>query len=423
MELPREVRIIIETLEARGFEAYAVGGCVRDLFLQRTPQDFDVTTSARPEEVKACFRRTVDTGIKHGTVTVMFGKRGYEVTTYRIDGKYHDSRHPDSVSFTSDLSEDLRRRDFTINAMAYSETKGVIDLFSGQEDLRRRVVRAVGDPEERFREDALRILRCIRFAAQLDFSIDPETFRAARKLAPSLNLISRERVREELMKILLSDHPEYLDLLREIGAMRDIIPEYPEDSRVLAAAFRSLPKNPVLRLAALFSLAESPEAGDDPVKRTPEQLAEASEERLKVLRFDRAAIQKTAHLVRNTGIPLSEEGPVFRRSISAAGKEDFPALISLLRAIHTAEGLDTKILEKMEEGYRETCRKGLCTSIRELKVSGKELMDMGVPKGPAVGELLNRLLLYVLDSPEKNEKDILLAFAAEEMQETVRKAQ
>ena len=413
MELPREVRNIIDTLEARGYEAYAVGGCVRDLFLGRVPQDFDVTTSAKPEEVKACFRRTVDTGIKHGTVTVMFGKKGYEVTTFRIDGVYEDARHPDSVTFTPDLREDLRRRDFTINAMAYSEKRGVIDLFGGQDDLERRVVRAVGVPEERFREDALRILRCVRFAAQLDFSVDPGTFEAAKKLAPSLNRISRERVREEFMKILLSDHPEYLDFLCDIGAMRDILPEYPEDSRKLTAVLRILPKDSVLRLAAVFSCGAAKKEPDI-VMQLPGLRAEAAEERLKTLRFDRVTVQKTAHLVRNTGVPLSAEGPVLRRSVSAAGKEAFPDLLTLIRALRTAEGGDTEILARMEEGYREILETGVCTSVKELDITGRDLMDAGIPKGPEVGLLLDRLLLAVLDCPEKNRKNVLLRLISQD---------
>ncbi|MBO7631761.1 MAG: CCA tRNA nucleotidyltransferase, partial [Lachnospiraceae bacterium] len=196
--LPENVKRIIRTLETAGFEAYAVGGCVRDALFDRVPQDWDITTSALPEEVKGLFPRTVDTGIEHGTVTIMLGQEGYEVTTYRIDGKYEDCRHPDSVTFTRSLKEDLLRRDFTINAMAYNESTGLVDLFGGIEDLQAGIIRAVGNPTERFSEDALRILRAVRFAAQLGFTIEPETKQAMKTLSGNLKVVSAERIREEL---------------------------------------------------------------------------------------------------------------------------------------------------------------------------------------------------------------------------------
>ena len=194
IQIPRQVEQIIRTLNENGYEAYAVGGCVRDTLLGREPEDWDITTSARPEQVKALFRRTIDTGIQHGTVTVMLNRTGYEVTTYRIDGEYEDGRHPKQVEFTANLLEDLRRRDFTINAMAYSHETGIVDAFGGVEDLERRVIRCVGDAMERFTEDALRILRAIRFSAQLDFVIEEETQKAISVIAPNLAKVSRERV-------------------------------------------------------------------------------------------------------------------------------------------------------------------------------------------------------------------------------------
>ena len=182
MQIPAHVEQIIHTLNSHGYEAFAVGGCVRDTLLGRKPGDWDITTSARPEQVKALFRRTIDTGIQHGTVTIMMDRTGYEVTTYRIDGEYEDGRHPKQVEFTSDLLEDLRRRDFTINAMAYNDAEGLIDPFGGQQDLQQGILRAVGDPATRFEEDALRILRLYRFAARFGFAIDPPTGQAARAL-------------------------------------------------------------------------------------------------------------------------------------------------------------------------------------------------------------------------------------------------
>ena len=210
IRMPENAKKVIETLEVAGYEAYIVGGCVRDSILGREPGDWDITTAARPEQVKALFRRTIDTGIKHGTVTVMFGKEAYEVTTYRVDGEYSDHRRPDSVEFTANLEEDLKRRDFTINAMAYSPSAGVIDLFGGMDDLDNKVIKAVGDPLARFDEDALRILRAIRFAGQLDFTIERDTRKAMILRAQFLQDISAERIRVELDKLLTSAHPEKL---------------------------------------------------------------------------------------------------------------------------------------------------------------------------------------------------------------------
>ena len=214
IRLPDKVNRIIGTLTAAGFEAYAVGGCVRDSILGRTPSDWDITTSARPDEVKRLFARTVDTGIKHGTVTVLMDREGFEVTTYRIDGVYEDGRHPKNVTFTASLEEDLRRRDFTINAMAYNDESGLIDSFGGMQDIEKKTVRCVGNAEERFTEDALRMLRAVRFSAQLGYEIAADTRQAIRRLAPKLQLISAERIQAELVKLVTSAHPDYLRPMR-----------------------------------------------------------------------------------------------------------------------------------------------------------------------------------------------------------------
>ncbi|MBP5159801.1 MAG: CCA tRNA nucleotidyltransferase, partial [Lachnospiraceae bacterium] len=232
MVLPENVHFIIDVLRSAGNDAYAVGGCVRDSLLGRTPEDWDITTSASPDEVKVLFKRTVDTGIEHGTVTVMIDKTGYEVTTYRVDGKYKDGRHPESVTFTRSLEEDLKRRDFTINAMAFNENDGIVDLFDGRKDLEARLVRCVGDPRQRFGEDALRILRAVRFSAQLGFEIEEETAKAMGELAGTLEKISAERIRTELDKLLASDHPEKLMKAYELGITKVILPEFDEMMKV-----------------------------------------------------------------------------------------------------------------------------------------------------------------------------------------------
>ena len=226
IEIPSHVAVIIDTLEKAGFEAYAVGGCVRDTILNRIPGDWDITTSARPEQVKSLFRRTIDTGIRHGTVTVMMGKTGYEVTTYRVDGEYEDGRHPKDVTFTASLTEDLARRDFTINAMAYSPKTGIIDVFHGIDDLKAGIIRSVGEARERFTEDALRILRAVRFSAQLGFAIEEKTAAAIHEMAGRLELISRERIQAELDKLLCSPHPEYFRKAYELGITAVVMPEF-----------------------------------------------------------------------------------------------------------------------------------------------------------------------------------------------------
>ena len=226
IEMPQAVKEIIERLESAGYEAFAVGGCVRDAVLGRVPADWDITTSAMPEEVKGLFSRTIDTGIQHGTVTVMKDHVGYEVTTYRIDGEYEDARHPKEVSFTSNLVEDLKRRDFTINAMAYNDRVGIVDEFDGIEDLEKGIIRCVGEAKDRFGEDALRMLRAVRFSAQLGFKIDETTKEAINELAPNLEKISAERIQAELVKLLVSDHPEYLRAAYETGITAVVLPEF-----------------------------------------------------------------------------------------------------------------------------------------------------------------------------------------------------
>ncbi len=223
---PRNVKTIIDTLQEAGYEAYAVGGCVRDSYLGLTPNDWDITTNALPTDVKKLFRRTVDIGIEHGTVKVMIGPEGYEITTYRIDGEYEDNRHPKQVKYTAELREDLRRRDFTINAMAYSEKTGLVDLFGGVADLEAGIIRAVGDAKERFSEDALRILRALRFSARFGYKIEDSTVEAIKELAPTLANISAERIRDELEKLVCSDHPDRLRMAYEYGVTKIIFPEW-----------------------------------------------------------------------------------------------------------------------------------------------------------------------------------------------------
>lgn len=266
IELPERVKEILDTIMEAGYEAYAVGGCIRDSILGRKPNDWDITTSASPYEIKELFRRTVDTGIQHGTVTVMMDKEGFEVTTYRIDGDYKDGRHPSEVTFTASLKEDLRRRDFTINAMAYNEQNGLVDIFGGMQDIADGVIRCVGEPRERFSEDALRIMRAVRFSAQLGYQIEEKTKAAIEELAPTLKKISAERIQVELVKLVTSKHPEELLTAYETGITSVILPEFdlcmeteqhnPHHLYNVGMhtihAMEVIPADKVLRLAMLF---------------------------------------------------------------------------------------------------------------------------------------------------------------------------
>ena len=273
IELPQKVTMIIQNLQLHGYEAYAVGGCVRDSILARRPEDWDITTSARPDEIKKLFNRTVDTGIEHGTVTVLIGKDGYEVTTYRIDGAYEDSRHPKEVRFTRSLKEDLRRRDFTINAMAYNDEVRLVDIFGGMQDLNHHLIRCVGDPKERFSEDALRILRAVRFSSQLNFPIESKTAEAVKELAPTLKNISAERIQAELVKLLVSPHPERIRDAYELGITKVILPEWDNMEGVeqntphhrydvaehTIHALKNVKRDKILRLTMLFHDMGKPE--------------------------------------------------------------------------------------------------------------------------------------------------------------------
>ncbi len=317
IQIPEKARRIIDALWEAGYEAYAVGGCVRDAILGREPSDWDITTNAKPEEVKALFPRTVDTGIRHGTVTVLLGGEGFEVTTYRIDGEYEDGRHPKQVAFTPSLLEDLKRRDFTINAMAYNEREGLVDAFGGLRDLERRRIRCVGRPEERFFEDALRILRAVRFAAQLGFSIEEGTKEAVCGFAPRLSRISAERIQAEVVKLLVSDHPEAWRTVYETGITAVILPEFdacmetPQQNphhcfsvgEHTLRALTEIEPDKVLRLAILFHDIGKPqvrtrdERGIDHFIRHGEVSQEIAGTVLRRLKFDNDTLRRVKHLV------------------------------------------------------------------------------------------------------------------------------
>ena len=415
--LPKSVQYIIETLAAHGFEAYAVGGCVRDAVLGREPDDWDITTSARPEQIKAVFRRTVDTGIAHGTVTVLCGGSGYEVTTYRIDGEYEDNRHPKEVSFTASLKEDLRRRDFTINAMAYNEETGLVDAFGGMEDLKRKRICCVGTAEERFGEDALRILRGVRFAAQLGFTLESSTKDAMKRLAPTLSKISAERIQVELTKLLLSGYPEQFDDLVEYEIAAVILPEYagltPDGRQRIVTQLKRLEAERNISLQR----GKTDENGKNFAKSerlslrwaavlqffTEEQIGRI----LRRLKYDNKTMYNVQGILKFREKPEEAEPTFIRKALCAMGVPLFSMVLEFRRSqTEKVEALEE--LSHMMEIEQEILRKGDCVSLKELAVTGSDLMAIGCPKGKQIGRILNELLEMVLEAPEKNEKEFLL---------------
>ncbi len=406
--LPKSVARILRTLEKAGFEAYAVGGCVRDTLLDRQPGDWDITTSARPQEVKALFRRTIDTGIQHGTVTVLMREEdqqltGYEVTTYRIDGEYLDGRHPKEVIFTPSLHEDLARRDFTINAMAYNERAGIVDDFGGMEDLAAKQIRAVGNPEHRFQEDALRMLRAIRFSAQLDFGIETETMAAISTLAPNLQKVSKERIAAELTKLLLSKHPDRLQLVFDTGLAPFVAVDFSKLS-ALPRLTGDVPAKKGLRWGMLLR-----------------ELPADTKRILRELKMDNDTIHYALSFGQLFRDALPENETEIRRQMAAYGTEIWFDVLTLRQAL-AAEGkvfsaadaaaagssATRENLAALEKAGRKILRRGDCIAIGMLAVNGQDLMAAGVPKGPEIGRILQALLQEVLADPTRNERTDLL---------------
>lgn len=441
IQLPEKVNRIITTLQKHGFEAYAVGGCVRDSFLGRVPGDWDITTSAAPEETKSLFARTFDTGIEHGTITVLLNGEGFEVTTYRIDGKYEDNRHPSKVQFTRSLSEDLLRRDFTINAMAYNEQDGLVDLFHGMEDLKKGVIRCVGNAEARFSEDALRILRAIRFSAQLGFEIEKETRQAIRKLAPNLSYISAERIQTELVKLLTSPHPERIQDACELGITKVVLPEW--DAMVgvkqntihhkydvaehTLHTLKHVKRDKYLRLTMLFhdmgkpAMKTTDEKGNDHFKGHALESEKIARTVLKRLKFDNETIRIVTKLVCYHDYRMEATPANVRRAMNRIGVELFPYYLAV--RLSDAKSQSTYMRREKIENiveirnlYKQILMENQCVTLRQLAVSGRELMELGMKPGRELGAMLSELLEYVLDDPERNTKENLCKYVKEKME-------
>lgn len=436
IKIPEKAAAILSTLMSAGYEAYIVGGCVRDSLLGREPKDWDITTSARPEQVKALFDRTIDTGIAHGTVTVMAGREGYEVTTYRIDGEYEDCRHPKQVLFTDNLVEDLRRRDFTINAMAYNDVVGIVDAFDGISDLKCQLVRCVGSPEERFDEDALRMLRAVRFSAQLGFKIDEATCDAIRRKAPQIGKISAERIQMELVKIMTSPNPQHMRIACDLGITAVVLPEYDRIRGVsqntpnhiydvethTLKAMENIEPDAILRLAMLMHDFGKPdvkrvvENGREIFYKHPEVSARYADTILKRLKFDNFTRERVVRLVKWHGLKYDASETSVRRALNRVGEDIFEDFIKVQRADIMAKNpavipAKLDLLCQKEETYHRIIVEGQCFTIRQLAIGGRDLIDAGIKPGRLLGAILEKLTEAVIDDQQLNEKEKLIELA------------
>ena len=434
IHLPEDVKAILHTLQEAGYEAYAVGGCIRDSLLGRRPDDWDITTSAKPQETKALFGKTIDTGIQHGTVTVMRHGRGYEVTTYRVDGEYEDGRHPKEVTFTASLKEDLRRRDFTVNAMAYNEEDGLVDLFGGRQDLEQKIIRCVGEANERFEEDALRIMRAVRFSAQLGFSIEERTKEAIRGHAEKLRQVSAERIQVELTKLVISPNPDFLRIAWETGITAVVLPEFdrlmeqPQNNphhcfsvgEHTLHAMQAVRPDKCLRLALLLHDVAKPlclttdAEGIDHFHGHAQKGERMAAQILKRLRYDNHTTELVSRLVKWHDVAIAPEKKAVRRAASRMGKELFPLILEVKAADLAAQSDYQRAekrewLERLRGLYEEIEREGDCLTIKDLAVNGRDLIQAGITPGPQLGLALQQLLEIVLEDPEKNTREYLLS--------------
>ena len=439
MDMPKNVDTAINLLQSAGFEAYAVGGCVRDSLLGKTPNDWDITTSAKPEDMKSVFINfhCIDTGIKHGTVTVVIDGEPLEITTFRLDGEYEDNRHPKSVTFTSDLGADLGRRDFTVNAMAYSKKTGTVDLFGGENDLKNKIIRCVGDPDRRFNEDALRILRALRFASALDFEIEEKTAQSLLKNRALLGNISEERIAKELLKLvcgkgakrILTDFaPVLFEILPELQPMYKNSHDNPHHCYDIyehtLIAVESIDPEPTLRFAMLLH-----DCGKPAVKKFDENgvahfyghqriSAEISAQILARLKVSNKFRDEILFLVSNHDRwELYENTEKMPRYLSKFGLDGVLKLLKVMRADVLAQSPEYRYrldqIADAEEIAKNLAAQKPCLSLSELQINGRTLMDIGIPQGRKLGAVLAQLLDEVIDGVTKNTQEALTTRARE----------
>ena len=439
MDMPKNVDTAINLLQSAGFEAYAVGGCVRDSLLGKTPNDWDITTSAKPEDMKSVFAdfHCIDTGIKHGTVTVVIDGEPLEITTFRLDGEYEDNRHPKSVTFTSNLGADLGRRDFTVNAMAYSKKTGTVDLFGGQNDLKNKIIRCVGDPDRRFNEDVLRILRALRFASALDFEIEEKTAQSLLKNRALLGNISEERIAKELLKLvcgkgakrILTDFaPVLFEILPELQPMYKNSHDNPHHCYDIyehtLIAVESIDPEPTLRFAMLLH-----DCGKPAVKKFDENgvahfyghqriSAEISAQILARLKVSNKFRDEILFLVSNHDRwELYENTEKMPRYLSKFGLDGVLKLLKVMRADVLAQSPEYRYrldqIADAEETAKNLAAQKPCLSLSELQINGRTLMDIGIPQGRKLGAVLAQLLDEVIDGVTKNTQEALTTRARE----------
>ena len=439
MDMPKNVDTAINLLQSAGFEAYAVGGCVRDSLLGKTPNDWDITTSAKPENMKSVFAdfHCIDTGIKHGTVTVVIDGEPLEITTFRLDGEYEDNRHPKSVTFTADLGADLGRRDFTVNAMAYSKMTGAVDLFGGQNDLKNKIIRCVGDPDRRFNEDALRILRALRFASALDFEIEEKTAQSLLKNRALLGNISEERIAKELLKLvcgkgakrILTDFaPVLFEILPELQPIYKNSHDNPHHCYDIyehtLIAVESIDPEPTLRFAMLLH-----DCGKPAVKKFDENgvahfyghqriSAEISAQILARLKVSNKFRDEILFLVSNHDRwELYENTEKMPRYLSKFGLDGVLKLLKVMCADVLAQSPEYRYrldqIADAEEIAKNLAVQKPCLSLRELQINGRTLMDIGIPQGRKLGAVLAQLLDEVIDGVTKNTQEALTTRARE----------
>lgn len=435
--IPDDAKYLMELLLYAGYEAYVVGGCVRDSFLGEIPHDWDICTNALPEQMHEVFKNmhTIDTGLKHGTLTVVLNGVSYEVTTYRKDGDYSDHRHPDSVEFVGNLKDDLSRRDFTINAMAADIDGNVVDLFDGKQDLYKQTIRCVGKADERFQEDALRILRALRFSSRLGFVIDDKTYEAMCKNKMLLQDVSAERVAKELSDILMGDHcfmilrfcHEILsvcvpEIAPAVGFQQHNPHHIYDVWNHTASAITTAPKDLYIRLALLYHDLGKPqcftmENGIGHFYGHAAVSKEIAEKSLRNLRFDNKTIEYVTQLVESHDRTIEPRKPVIRRCLNKFGKEQFVRLLYVKKADYEAQintGYEDRLqMDKILEVMAEIEQQKDCFTLKDLAVNGNDLMEIGIPAGKMIGKILNQLLEMVMDGQIENAKTQLLVVAEE----------
>lgn len=440
IKLPSNVKTILSVLHNAGYDAYVVGGCVRDSIMGKTPDDWDICTDATPDQMldlfdKNCYK-TIPTGIKHGTITVMLNGIGYECTTYRIDGNYSDRRRPDNVTFTDNLIKDLKRRDFTINAMAYNEEKGLIDPFNGKTDIQHRIIRCVGNAKDRFSEDALRIMRALRFSVRFKFRLHPDTHRQMHLLADNLNNIAIERINTEFCKIIAEQSAPPV-LLNSTRIISRFIPEimdavdfdqnnpyhqYPVFDHIMKALSRCKSNDIITRLAVLFHDIGKPHCyqdGDDGYRHFKGHgnvSAEITEKIMHRMRFDNDTISKTVELVKYHDATFEVNKKCIRRWLNRIGEEQFRRLLDVRVADIKGQKDDYDIerinkVDNIRKLLDEILAENACFALKDLAVNGKDLIEIGYKPGPELGKILNELLNRVIDENLSNDKQILIAFA------------